>query len=122
MNREYSQEEIRALADKNWTEAKFQDQVIEFAHLHGWKVAHFRRVRIQRANGSCYYQTPVQADGAGFVDLLLCRDRVVYMELKKPGGRLEPEQKLWRDILKAAGAEWYCFKPADWEELARVLS
>lgn len=105
----------------NQSETSFQNQVIELAHLCGWYVAHFRGVRIQRKDGTVYYQTPVQADGKGFVDLVLVRDRIMYIELKTDKGKLSPEQEVWRDKLIASGAEYYLFRPQDWDELAEVL-
>jgi hypothetical protein len=52
------------------SEAQFQQQVIDLARLCGYRVAHFRTVRVQRKGGSVYYTTPVQADGAGWPDLV----------------------------------------------------
>ncbi len=102
-------------------EAVFQEQVIQLAHVYGWKVAHFRGVRIQRANGSTYYQTPVQADGKGFPDLVLARgEHVIFAEVKSEKGRLAPEQQEWLDAL-AGGADVYVWRPSDWDEIEGVL-
>ena len=40
-------------------ESELQDAIIEVAHVLGYRVAHFRGVRIQRRDGSVYYQTPL---------------------------------------------------------------
>jgi hypothetical protein len=103
------------------TEEEFQDRVIELAHVHGWRVAHFRPVRIQRANGTVYYETPVAADGAGWPDCCLVRERVIWAELKRQNGALQPNQREWREALLGAGAEWYCWRPSDLDEIERVL-
>lgn len=103
------------------TEAEFLDQVIKFAKLHGWRVTHFRTVRVQRKDGTVYYQTPVQADGAGFVDLLLARERVVYAEVKTDKGRLESKQRDWMEILKETGQEVYVWRPRDWTDIQKCL-
>lgn len=91
------------------TEAQLQAAVIDVARFLGWRVAHFRPART--ASG---WRTPVGADGAGFPDLVLVRDRVVYAELKAERGRLGPAQRVWLDILEAAGAEVYLWGPVDW--------
>jgi len=113
------------------TEEKFQQRVIDLAHARGWRVAHFRPVRVQRKDGSVYYCTPVGADGEGFPDLELVRERIVKAELKsasekrrKAPGRekgLKPAQQEWRDAYIRAGVEWYVWSPDDWPEIERVL-
>lgn len=101
-------------------EAPLQDRVIGLARAHGWRVAHFRRARL--ANGKVI--TPVAADGAGFPDLVLVRDRVIFVEIKSDTGRLSGEQKVWRDVLLGAGAEWHEWRPehADDGTIERCLS
>jgi hypothetical protein len=56
------------------SETVFQNDVIIYAHSTGWFVSHFRGVRIQRQDGSVYYQTPCSADGKGLPDLLMVRE------------------------------------------------
>jgi hypothetical protein len=121
-SRDYTAEEFKAIARDLSSEDEFQDQVIAFAQLHGWKVAHFRKVRVQRKDGSVYWETPVQADGKGFPDLMLTRERVIYAELKSKTGRFEPEQKEWAAALVIAKQEVYGWRPADWPEIERVLA
>jgi hypothetical protein len=65
--------------------------------------------------------TAVQADGKGFPDVICVRERVLYIEAKCGAGRLSEDQKGWRDVLLAAKAEWYCFKPHDWPTIEEVL-
>ena len=105
------------------TEEQFQSQVIELARYSGWKCAHFRGVRIQRKNGTVYYQTPVQADGAGFPDLVLLRPpRIIYAELKSDKGRASPEQDEWlRALAECSGNEVYLWRPRDLDEIENVL-
>jgi VRR-NUC domain-containing protein len=91
------------------SEAELQDAVIDLAHLLGWQVAHFRPARTDRG-----WRTPVAADGAGFPDCVLVRDRVVYAELKSSKGALSVAQRRWLDSLDRAGAEVYIWRPADW--------
>lgn len=106
------------------TEAVFQEQVIEAAHILGWRVAHFRGVRVQRGNGECYYQTPVQADGKGFPDLVLVKEgRTVFAELKVKPNKPDADQLAWLEDLGFEGRQevfvWY---PEDWDEITVVLT
>ncbi len=106
------------------TEADFQNTVIKLAQYLGWRVAHFRGVRVQRRNGTVYYQTPVQADGAGWPDLFLAhpgKNLIIVAEIKSEKGRLSPEQKVWLDIFSSAGVPAYVWRPSDWEEIERIL-
>ena len=107
------------------SEKDFQDTVIEYAQLRGWKAAHFRSVRVQRKNGSIYYQTPVQADGAGFPDLCLVRlSRILFIELKSGKDKISPAQNEWLEALAdTEKVEVYVWKPADFEqEIVEVLA
>lgn len=105
-------------------EAAFQMEVIAYAQERGWRVAHFKAIR---AYGR--HITPVQADGAGFPDLCLARPattdatgRVIFAELKAAGIRkLRAEQEVWRDVLRAAGAEWYLWNENDWDEIYATI-
>jgi len=83
--------------------------VIEAAQLLGWKAAHFRPART--AHG---WRTPVEADGKGFPDLVLVRDRVVFAELKCGRNKLSPEQEAWLEALRQAGVEAYLWTDEMW--------
>lgn len=98
------------------TEADWQRQVIDLAHLCGWRVAHFRPART--AHG---WATPVTADGAGFPDLVLIRDRVIFAELKSDRGRLSDVQRRWIAGLTDAGAEVHVWRPADFDTVHQHL-
>jgi hypothetical protein len=107
----------RARLDGAMTEADWQDQVIDYAHLKGWRVAHFRPART--AHG---WRTPVTADGAGFPDLVCVRERVVIAELKSEKGKITAEQARWIGALVKARAEVYVWRPSDWPQVERVLA
>jgi hypothetical protein len=94
----------------------WEGTVIDLARLLKWRVAHFRPARTAKG-----WRTPVQADGAGFPDLVLVRDRVIYAELKSETGRLSTDQEAWRDAILGAGGLWYCWRPSDWPEVVAVL-
>jgi hypothetical protein len=65
--------------------------------------------------------TAVQGDGAGFPDLVLTRDRIIFCELKSATGRLSDAQTAWAESIHRAGGNFYCWKPADWDEIERTL-
>lgn len=65
------------------SEKAWQSQVLDLARIFGWTVAHFRPAQTSKG-----WRTPVAADGAGFPDLLLVRDRVLYVELKAAKGNV----------------------------------
>jgi hypothetical protein len=104
-------------------EEEFQLRVIDLAHAHGWKAAHFRKVRVQRKGGAVYYETPVQADGAGFPDLILRRGVVlIAAELKFGKNKPTPEQLEWLRGFAAAGNLARVWYPAHWEDIVSVLT
>jgi hypothetical protein len=119
------------------SEKQFQDEVIKLAKLRGWRCAHFRGVRVARKDGTVYYQTPVQADGAGFPDLVLARParhvkglfatarpgRLIFAELKREGIKEAQElQEQWLGVLRGTGkCEVYFWTPAQWSDIEKVL-
>lgn len=108
---------------KEPTEAEFTRQVIDLARLHGWRTAHFRAVAIRRKNGSVYYETPVQGDGAGWPDLILVKGcRIIAAELKVGRNKVSPEQTEWLLRLGGAGVHSVIWRPEMWAEIERVLS
>lgn len=97
------------------SEDDFKLRVMQTARLCGWKVTHFRPVKLP--NGR--YATPLEGD-AGLPDLVLARDGVVLLaELKSDTGRPTPEQVQW---LAAAGPHGRLWKPRDWEDIVSELS
>lgn len=98
------------------SEADWQEQVIDLAHLYGWKVAHFRPARTDKG-----WRTPVAADGKGFPDLVLVRDRVLAVELKADGGKLTVEQRHWLDAFHDAGVEAAVWRPRDFDQVVDRL-
>jgi hypothetical protein len=108
---------------KRQNEAAFTKQVIDYARLRGWKVAHFRAVRVQRKNGSCYFETPVQGDGAGFPDLFMVRWlRCIAVELKIGKNPTTAEQRDWLTRMNSTGIETFVWYPSDWGHIERFLA
>ena len=122
MSADMTTAEYTAQQARTMSEATFQTDVIELAHLHNWRVAHFRTVAVKRKNGTVHYQTPVQADGAGWPDLFMCRkDRAIAAELKSHRGVTSDDQKAWLAALAWADIEVYEWKPIDMAEIERIL-
>ena len=108
----------RAVLDQQMDEKTLQDAVIEMARQRGWLVAHFRPAQTETG-----WRTPVAADGKGFPDLVLVRERVVFAELKRVKGKVSPEQGRWLEGLLLAGAEICLWTPQHWSDgsIERVL-
>jgi hypothetical protein len=98
------------------TEAELQRLVVDAATFGGWTVAHFGHARA--ADG---WRTPARYDAAGFPDLVLVRDRVLFLELKSARGRLSAAQNKWIAALGAAGADARVIRPADLDAIVDEL-
>lgn len=86
-----------------------QKGIIDLARRMGWRCAHFPPVQTERG-----WRTPVAADGKGWPDLLLVRERVLVAEVKGDGDRLSAEQQTWITAFHMAGIEAYVWTPALW--------
>lgn len=99
-------------------EVELQTAVIDLARICGWRCAHFRPAKT--AHG---WRTPVQADGAGFPDLVLTRPpELLIAELKAEKGRLSDAQKHWLQEFDLCDIEWYIWKPSDWDDIEARLT
>lgn len=99
-------------------ERTFQKRIVKIAHTHGWKVAYFHRL----PTAGKQWRTPVGADGAGWPDLVLVRDRVVFAELKSDRNyNISEEQRHWIDTLAGAKAEVYVWRPRDLDDIEHIL-
>ena len=98
------------------SEAIWQRDVIDLARTLGWRCAHFRAARTKHG-----WATPVAADGKGFPDLILVRDRVIAAELKAAKGRTSVEQDAWLAAFTAAGIESYVWRPDDTDQVLETL-
>jgi len=89
-------------------EKSFQSRVIALAKRNGWR--------------GIYHTHDSRKSQKGFPDLVLTRERVIFIECKSDDGELTADQLNWRDWLLAAKAEWYCLRPRDWAEIERILA
>lgn len=97
----------RATGDpRGMSEYQWQSRVIAYAVLRGWR---------------WYHTLDSRRSVPGFPDLVLVRDRIIFVELKRADGRLSADQQTWRDALVRAGAEWHCWRPHDWTTATVVL-
>lgn len=97
-----------------------QKAAVDLARLRGWRVAHFTAVTDSRG----FHRTPVAADGKGFPDLLLVRDKVLAIEVKGDGDRIRPEQEEWLEAFREAGVQTMILTPRLYREgiLDKVLA
>lgn len=95
------------------SEKELMQGVIDTARIFGWRVAHFRSVPVRRGP-RVVWETPVQADGRGFPDLVLVRERVLWVELKVGSNTLSDEQAAWIEALRSAGQEAVVWTDSDW--------
>lgn len=93
------------------TEREWSAQVVELARTLGWR--------------HVYHTFDSRRSSRGFPDLVLVRERVVWLELKREdrrAGRLTEQQREWLLALRYAGAEAYVVRPSDLDDLGRVLA
>lgn len=98
---------------------ELEKAIIALARSLGWKVAHTPRLQDVRGN----WRTPIAADGKGFPDLLLVRDRLIVVECKSGAGKLSAEQESWLTAFRLAGIAAHVWTPAEWTsgEIERIL-
>src|SRR5436309_1092831 len=88
-------------------EKEWQAQVVDLARTFGWREYHTYNSR---------------RSAMGFPDLVLLRDRSVFLELKREKGRLTEDQQGWFRALLVAGCEAYVARPRDLDALALILA
>jgi len=107
------------------SEKAFTAQIIALARWYKWRTAHFRPAMTKRGR----WVTPVQGDGAGFPDLVLChkgKGRLIFAELKTEKGKLSAKQNEWIDDLRWCEEKYSCvvacvWRPSDIEEIEELL-
>lgn len=97
---------VRTTVD-NLTEKEWQQQVVKLARTLNWRI---------------YHTFDSRRSQPGFPDLVLVRDRVIYVELKRESGRLTDPQHSWLTDLRDAGAEVYLWRPSDLQAAGQVLA
>jgi len=98
------------------TEARFQGMVVKLAMLRGFLVFHPRKALARSGR----WLTALQGH-KGFPDLVLARDKILFVELKTDEGRLTAEQKRWREVILNAGGEYRLWRPCCWQAIEKEL-
>ena len=88
------------------TEKQFQAQVIDMAKIFKW---------------TYYYTYSSKRSPAGFPDLVLVREKVMFRELKTDKGRVSPAQKAWGVKLADAGSDFAVWRPSMLDEIYKEL-
>ena len=102
------------------SEADLQQKAIDYLHLKGYRVAHFRPAQAIK-NGKVTWRTAVSADGIGFPDLCAVGRDIRFVEVKSHTGQLSEAQKDWLRVLALAGILWFVLKPENWESFTRWI-
>ena len=99
------------VARRRLTEAAWQRQVTDLADLQGWRWMHAPTVTVTRPPTAgrprpvVYAETTTKGTlGSGWPDLVLVRERVVFVELKADDGRISEAQVGVREALRDAEA------------------
>jgi len=104
------------------SEASFMAQVIAYARLRGWHHWHDQATNAPRVCPVCLTPSKVKRNEAGLPDLILIRrPRLIFAELKRDGEYPTPAQQAWLNDLAACDQEAFCWHPADWRTLERIL-
>lgn len=90
------------------TEKEWQRTVVDLANQLGWRKA--------------YHVYDSRRSHSGFPDLVLVRERIIYLELKSEAGKVSDAQQEWLDALNAADGEAYVIRPRHLSQLATILS
>ncbi len=99
------------------TESAYEDTLIAAARLLGYRAHAERPARTLRG-----HRTAIKGD-AGWPDLCICGyDRVLFLELKRPGNKPTAEQVAWLAALNAAGCDArLVYVPDDLDDLIAEL-
>lgn len=89
------------------TEKEFQAAVVSLAKAKGWLT---------------YHTFDSRRSEKGFLDLVLVRESVLWVECKTDKGRLTPDQRVWAEALEAAGQRVCIWRPKDWRAICEVLA
>lgn len=101
------------------SEADWQQQVIDLAHLHGWQHLHVRRT-IGKG-----HRWTTSTNVKGWPDLFLWSEdqqRTLAVELKSATGTVTAEQEAVLASLARAGVETHVWRPADIDQAQQILS
>ncbi len=93
--------------DEAAAEKDFQNLILAEAKKNGWKA---------------YHTYDSRKSQAGFPDLVLVREMVIFAELKAETGTFSADQLNWLEALEEAGAVVYRWRPKDWPQIFALLT
>lgn len=109
------------------TEKAFREQVLGVARTCGYVCWYDVATNAPR-KCQCGRFTRGPRNPAGWPDLVLVRPaterrpgRLLFVELKREKGTLEPEQIAWLSVLGLAGAETFVLYPSGLQEFGLIL-
>jgi hypothetical protein len=100
------------------SEAAFQKQITDLAERLRWGWLH---VPPSQAQSGSWHTAASGTLRKGWPDLVLVRDRVIFAELKKTGGRVSLDQVPVHRALTGAGAEFYIWHPEQFDMIQEIL-
>lgn len=103
------------------TTAALREQAYSGPHGEAVFLAHVRQLAAA-CGWATYHTHDSRRSEAGFPDLVLVRERVLFRELKTATGAVSRRQREWLESLVAAGADAAVWRPGDWDEIERVLA
>jgi hypothetical protein len=106
-------------------EKDFQDSVIQWARMFGWRCFYIPDWMYRLAIASMLRSRRKDRDwpDKGFPDLVLLKPgRLIVAELKAPKGRIEPDQKEWHALFDTVGIPVHIWKPDDIDRIIMLLS
>jgi len=112
--------DFRRLTDGALTEAQWQKQIERALTLFGWWWMHIppNVVVCPRCGNKIY-----RGIKKGFPDVLAIKPpHILWIELKREKGQLEPEQTAVGQMLLACGQIWLYVRPRDRERLLNLIA
>jgi hypothetical protein len=88
-------------------EQDFQAQITDLADLLGWV---------------WWHDNDPLRNRAGWPDLFLIRERMIFAEVKTQRGQPTAAQTAMLGRLRDAGAEVYLWRPSDWDQIVHTLT
>jgi hypothetical protein len=111
---------IRRLMDGKLSESDWQKQVEAALTRNGWWFLHIppNVVVCNRCHAKIY-----RGIQKGFPDIFAIKPpRMLWLELKRERGQLEPEQQQLGEMLQACGQTWLHARPRDRAELLDLIA
>lgn len=68
-----------------------------------------------------HHEVDSRKSKAGFPDLVIAGNEVIFAELKTETGKISAAQSEWYNRLRNAGATIYLWRPSDWDDIQAVL-